>query len=176
MQKDITIIKNDVWKIEWIEEYIKSLSHYLDDGKYDVPDRLKNYMSQTSRYYMSHSPVSLTEKWLDMIEESGFQNILQREKDFFVKHIRPKLDEKRESETFFYFAEKYSVDLIRDFYEWEDPILDPIREYIFENWLIDEEDTLLITLGIALRDAIIYEYWKVWAFEALFEKDGTSAL
>lgn len=170
LQKDISLIQKDVGKIEGIEEYIKDLSHYLHDGRYDVPERLKSYMSRVSPYYMSHSPVRLTEKGNSLIRESWFQEILDAEKDFFVKNIRQKLDEKGESDTFFYFAEKYSVDLIRDFYEWEDRILDPIRQYIFEQGLIDDKDRIITTLGIALRDAVIHEYWKEQAFSALFEE------
>jgi hypothetical protein len=51
-----------VGKVEGIEEYIKNLSNYFQDGKYSVPERLKNYRPSRSAYYASNSPVKLTEK------------------------------------------------------------------------------------------------------------------
>jgi hypothetical protein len=62
--------------------------------------------------------------------------------------------------------------LIEEFYTGEDKILDPVRQYIFEKWLIDEKKDIMTALWIYLRDEVIREYGKEQEFEKLFiEKD-----
>ena len=169
LKKDLEIVKGNmgsIWKnIQHLDIYVRDLSNYFSDNKIKVPKRLKEY----GGFYKTSSPMNLTDMWKTLIKESGFKKILEEKEAFVFEHIKQKLDDKQ-GDTFFYFAEKYSIDLIKEFYEDEDKILDSFREYVFAKWLWSKKEEILTTLGLYLRDRIIKEYWKQKDFEKFFTK------
>ncbi len=170
IKKDVEIMKVDVSKIEWIEGYIKNLSNYFKDWNFKwVPDRLKNYSTSHSRYYESNSPLKLTTEWENLIYGSGFDEVFEEKRDFIMESIKQSLDWKENLEVFFYYAELFSIKLIEEFYEWWDKILDWVRQYIFENGLSDEEEQVIKTIWLYLRDKVIEEYWRKEEFKKLIE-------
>lgn len=169
LQKDIDLIKKDVGKIEWIEEYIKNLSCYFDDNNIGVPTRLKEYESKISVYYQANSPVKLTQKGENLVKNSWFEKIFLEKKDFIIQIIKQKLINyaNADDDLFFYFAEKKSVDSLKEMYEEWDALLNPIRSFIFSHWLRDEEKEIITALGIYVRDEVIKNYNRWEVFEKL---------
>jgi len=160
-------INSRMWCIEKYIEDLSSFFHNTDTKQNIVPTQLKDFW----RYYQANSPLRLTERWINLIEESWFKKIMNDKNDFIIENVKQKLDDKKESEAFFYFAEQYSVSEIQKFYDQEDNILDPVREYMFSTGKTEEKDIIIRALWLYLRDIVIEAYWKTKEFIELCERE-----
>ncbi|MBU2524183.1 hypothetical protein KKG71_03240 [Patescibacteria group bacterium] len=159
-------IEKSVGSIDQLKNYISDLSEYLKEWK-GVPKYLRCF----NAYYTSNSPLQLTASGLDFIKDSGFEAIFKNNKSFFITSLRERLKSKENDNSFFYFCEEYSIQLIMELEEDESHLLSDIRDFIFKRGLSDIKKILFKSLGLYLRDQLIKDFGKEEDFKKLKENE-----
>ena len=121
--------------------------------------------------YKSASPVRLTKEWVKFLENIWFIEEFENNKDKFLFWIKDRLDDKKNDSDFFYFAEKYSLDFIKDLYDKESHLLVWLRKYMFSVWKSEYKDIFLNAIWYFLRDKIIDDFWKTEEFKKIKDEN-----
>lgn len=138
LDTDMNVIKRDVatikGKISTVEKLLKNI--------------LNSNMTPTATGLMqSNSPLQLTEKGNNLLEDCGFKEIYQTNKESILSLV------KRQNPKLKYEAQETSMSVIMDISNEE--FMSPIKKYSFEHGL-NLIDVLKVS-SIFLRDEIIKE-------------------
>ncbi|MFA6097540.1 MAG: hypothetical protein WC788_08025 [Candidatus Paceibacterota bacterium] len=101
--------------------------------------------------YESGSPLKLTDWGESLMEKSGFSGIMSDKikRDYLVKLVRAK-DPKTN-----YDIQQYSMDLMSELAEVNDPVAIPLKEYSYKEGL--NLEIILNSAGLVLRDEVMKE-------------------
>lgn len=95
------------------------------------------------------SPLKLTDYGKKLIEESGFDKLLEECRDRLVQKVKDKNPRTN------YDIQEQSVQVIREVLESDDDVLKPLKDYAFDNGLPLE--IMIPPAGIVLRDEVMKE-------------------
>lgn len=95
------------------------------------------------------SPLKLTEYGQKLIDESGFETLLQANRDQLVQKVKAKQPKTN------YDIQQQSIDVIKELLHGDDEMLNPLKDYAFNNGL--KLDIIIPPAGIILRDEVMRE-------------------
>lgn len=99
--------------------------------------------------YTSGSPIKLTEYGETIMKESGFYDILRNNHKFFVDLVKSKNPQTN------YDIQEFSVSVLKDLVNSNNPIIISLKNYSFNKGLLLE--IIINSAGIVLRDEVMKE-------------------
>ncbi len=109
----------------------------------------RGYMINQKLAVTNASPTRLTDYGEQLMQESGFYQIIKEEKGLLVDLVRaknPRTD---------YDIQEFSLKVLQELATTNNPVLFPLKNYAFQKGLV--LDIILQAAGIVLRDNVIQE-------------------
>ncbi len=95
------------------------------------------------------SPLKLTEYGQKLIDESGFETLLEKCRDMLVTKVKDKKPKTN------YDIQQESINVVKELLHSDEETLNPLKDYAFNNGL--KVDILIPPAGIVLRDEVMKE-------------------
>ena len=142
-------------KVDVLEKGQERLLNKIDDIKTDL-DKLSEFKVNAQKFidsqiYVAHSPLSLTDLGIQLVEASGFMKIFEVVKDDLV----PKLEAKEPKTK--YDVQETARELMGELVEY--PAFESIKTYAYENGKDFEQ--ILRAGAIPLRDYYLEKHGEI---------------